>query len=141
LDLAQVDLKRVIERILAENRVPKIEELCMIFRKVDRDSHASKIVKTTIVSTLGFGEIGNRYPISLGNTRAWCDLVLRYLSSKNELGENHEYTKTVGTILWSSTLDLIGRLFTKENSHILFDYLLEEWKMNPENNKCARETG
>ena len=123
------NLEQMIERILAENRVPKIEELCMVFRQVDRgSSYASRIAKTTIVSTLGYGEIGDRYPITIKNTRAWCELVLRYLSNKNELGRDHQYTKTVGTLLWSSTLDLISRSFTKQSSHILFDYLLKEWK-------------
>jgi len=129
LDLKRVNLTQMIKKILAENRVPKVEELCIVFRQVDSGSQASKIAKTTIVSTLGYGEIGDRYPITLKNTRAWCELVLRYLSSKNELGQDHEYTNTVGMILWASTLDLISRSFTKENSHILFDYLSEEWKM------------
>ena len=133
--MTQANLGQMIERILAENRVPKIEELCMVFRQVDRGgSYASRIAKTTIVSTLGYGEIGDRYPITMKNTRAWCELVLRYLNSKNELGQDHQYTETVGIQLWSSTLDLISRSFTKQNSHILFDYLLKEWKMEGKNN-------
>jgi len=129
LNLTQVNWKKMIEKILAENRVPNIEELCIVFGQVDKGGQASRIAKTTIVSTLGYGEIGERYPISLKNTRAWCELALRYSRSKNELGQDHEYTNTVGMILWSSTLDLIARSFTKENSSILLDYLLEVWKM------------
>jgi len=130
--LAIADLEQMIERILAEHRVPKIEELCRIFREVDSDSETSKMAKANVISTLGYGEIGERYPITLADMHAWCGLVPHYLDSKKESGQDYGYTKTVGILLWSSTLNLIARSFTKKNSHMLFDYLQKEWTCRTE---------
>lgn len=122
------NLGLIIERILSERRIPNIIELTEVLKEVDSNSEASKITKTTILTTLGFGKIGERYPITLENAVAWCDLVNLYLNSKNELGRDHPYTKSVSRLVLSSTFHLISRSFTKKNSHLLFDYLSKEWQ-------------
>lgn len=115
-------------KLLSEKRVPNVMELVRVLREVDSDGLASKIAKSSILGALGAGEIGDRFPITFQNTKAWCELVFRYLRSRNELGHNHPYTKTVGDVVWSSTLDLITRSFRKDNSNMLFDKLSREWK-------------
>lgn len=122
------NLDLMVKRILSERRTSNITELIEILSEVDSNSEASKIMKRTILATLGFGEIGDRYSITLENTVAWCDLVNQYLGCKIDLGQDNSYTKTVRRLVLSSTFNLISRSFTKKNSHALFEYLSKEWK-------------
>ncbi len=124
------DLRSLIQKIAIEKRIPSIAELVAVLEEVDTNSEASRIMKRTIISTLGFGQIGCRYPVTFNNATAWCDLVNYYLKIKNELGGDHSFTKNIRTLVTSSTFDLVSRSFTKENSSELFDYLCKKWHIS-----------
>ena len=122
------NLQSLLQKILLEKRIPDIVELVAVLKEVDDESEASTIMKRTILTTLGFCEIGNKYPITLNNTFAWCDLVNLYLRSKNEMGKDHSFTKSIRILAVSSTFHLVSRSFTRQNSSRLFDYLYREWR-------------
>ena len=124
------NLESLLQRILLEKRVPNITELVAVLKEADDESEASRIMKRTILTSLGFGEIGSKYPVTLNNTFVWCDLVSLYLRSKNELGIDHSFTKSIRILVVSSTFHLISRSFTRENSSRLFDYLYTEWHVS-----------
>jgi len=118
----------MIINISREHRTPKITELIKILREVDTYSEASRISKETIITTLGFGKIGEKYPVTIQNTISWCDLVSRYLDARAR-GPNNKYTKTLGRLVLNSTFDFISRSFTRKNSQYLFNLLSKEWNL------------
>lgn len=103
-----------------------IDELLDTYDSIDKDTIASQIDKNTILTTLGFGKMGDKNPISFEDIKSWRKLRDNYLET---LRKGHlQFAESLRVLLFGATSNLISRCFTSENAEALFDKLSLRWK-------------
>lgn len=92
---------------------------------IDKGTEATKIAKETTLVTLGFGKMGDKYPITSKDIENWVKLRREHHQA---LQNGHaQYAESIRRLLLSSTIDLINRCFTSGTAEALFDKLSKRW--------------
>jgi len=102
-----------------------VDALLDAIDQLDDGSAVVYMQKHMILATMGFGEVGDRYPVTIENVKAWARLRNYYHEA---VRHNHaELANSIGDLLISCTFSLIARCFTSRNSYVLFSKLSERW--------------